>query len=87
MDTEEFKQRANELIEFISEYNDGVGDLDVSPDVHPGFLTDQLPGNLKIFKNHNKFFVNLKILQILLRSLQTNSNRYSMTSRTNSSLD
>lgn len=49
MDTKEFKQYAKELIEFISEYNDGVGNFDVSPEVYPGFLTDNLPGKYFIY--------------------------------------
>lgn len=51
MDTEEFKQSAKELIEFISEYNDGVRDLNVYPEVYPGFLLQQLPGKYLLLTN------------------------------------
>lgn len=43
MDNEEFKQRGKEMIDYICNYLDTLGNRRVTPSVEPGYLRSQLP--------------------------------------------
>lgn len=43
MDTKEFRQRGREMIDYIAEYMESVGERRVTPDVEPGYLRDLIP--------------------------------------------
>ena len=43
MDTKEFRQRGREMVDYIAEYMESVGDRRVTPDVEPGYLRDLIP--------------------------------------------
>ncbi|XP_038217660.1 histidine decarboxylase [Zerene cesonia] len=44
MDHREFRVKAKELVDFIADYLENVGDHRVYPDVQPGYLHKRLPG-------------------------------------------
>lgn len=43
MDTKEFRQRGREMVDYIAEYMETVGERRVTPDVEPGYLRDLIP--------------------------------------------
>lgn len=43
MDSSEFRQRGREMVDYIAEYMESVGDRRVTPDVEPGYLRDLIP--------------------------------------------
>jgi aromatic-L-amino-acid decarboxylase len=45
MDAEEFRRRGHELIDWIADHVEGVGDLRVAPDIQPGAVRAQLPAH------------------------------------------
>lgn len=45
MDTKEFRQRGREMVDYIAEYMESVGERRVTPDVEPGYLRDLIPKN------------------------------------------
>ena len=45
MDADEFRRRGHELIDWIADYVEGVGDRRVSPDAAPGAVRAALPAH------------------------------------------
>ena len=43
MDTKEFRQRGREMVDYIAEYMESVGDRRVTPTVEPGYLRALIP--------------------------------------------
>jgi aromatic-L-amino-acid decarboxylase len=43
MDSSEFRQRGREMVDYIAEYMESVGDRRVTPDVEPGYLRELIP--------------------------------------------
>ncbi len=43
MDSTEFRQRGREMVDYIAEYMESVGERRVTPDVEPGYLRDLIP--------------------------------------------
>jgi hypothetical protein len=43
MDSSEFRQRGREMVDYIAEYMESVGDRRVTPDVEPGYLRYLIP--------------------------------------------
>ena len=43
MDTEEFRVRGKEMVDYICDYMDGLSLRRVTPNVEPGYLRDLLP--------------------------------------------
>ncbi|GJQ71430.1 Tdc2 [Trypoxylus dichotomus] len=43
MDCQEFKKRANEMVEYVCEYMENLASRRVTPDVEPGYLSKLLP--------------------------------------------
>ena len=43
MDTEEFRMRGKEMVDYICEYMNGLSSRRVTPDLEPGYLRKMLP--------------------------------------------
>jgi aromatic-L-amino-acid decarboxylase len=43
MDTEEFRMRGKEMVDYICDYMDGLSSRRVTPNVEPGYLRNILP--------------------------------------------
>ena len=43
MDCKEFRQRGREMVDYIAEYMETVGERRVTPAVEPGYLRDMIP--------------------------------------------
>ena len=43
MDCKEFRQRGREMVDYIAEYMETVGERRVTPGVEPGYLRDMIP--------------------------------------------
>ena len=43
MNSSEFRQRGREMVDYIAEYMESVGERRVTPDVEPGYLRDLIP--------------------------------------------
>ena len=43
MDGKEFRQRGREMVDYIAEYMETVGERRVTPAVEPGYLRDLIP--------------------------------------------
>nr|CAD7206447.1 unnamed protein product [Timema douglasi] len=43
MDTEEFRVRGKEMVDYICDYMNGLGSRPVYPSIEPGFLTNLIP--------------------------------------------
>ena len=43
MDGQEFRQRGREMVDYIAEYMETVGERRVTPAVEPGYLRDMIP--------------------------------------------
>ena len=43
MDSKEFRQRGREMVDYIAEYMETVGERRVTPGVEPGYLRDLIP--------------------------------------------
>lgn len=43
MDCKEFRQRGREMVDYIAEYMETVGERRVTPGVEPGYLRDLIP--------------------------------------------
>ena len=44
MDGKEIRQRGREMVDYIAEYMETVGERRVTPGVEPGYLRDLIPG-------------------------------------------
>lgn len=55
MDVEEFRKRGTEMVEYICEYLETLGERRVTPCVEPGYLRHLLPGKF-FFKHTLNFF-------------------------------
>lgn len=44
MNVEEFRKHGKALIDFIADYSANIENIDVLPDVEPGFLSPLIPG-------------------------------------------
>jgi Pyridoxal-dependent decarboxylase conserved domain len=45
MDSEEFRQRGREMVDYIVEYMETLGERRVTPSVEPGYLREMIPKN------------------------------------------
>ena len=43
MESKEFRQRGREMVDYIAEYMESVGERRVTPAVEPGYLRDLIP--------------------------------------------
>ena len=53
MDSQEFRRRGTEMVEYICQYLDTLGERRVTPCVEPGYLRHLLPG--RNFRVHVRF--------------------------------
>lgn len=44
MDNQEFRKRGTEMVEYICQYLETLGDRRVTPSVEPGYLRNLIPG-------------------------------------------
>ncbi|XP_055374436.1 aromatic-L-amino-acid decarboxylase [Condylostylus longicornis] len=62
MNTEQFKKYGYDVIEYICDYNENIGDRDVAPTIDPGYLKDLIPSEAPLdgedFENVLKDFEN-----------------------------
>lgn len=54
MDVEEFRKRGTEMVEYICEYLETLGERRVTPCVEPGYLRHLLPGKF-LLQAHIQF--------------------------------
>ena len=45
MDSAEFRQRGREMVDYIVEYMETLGERRVTPSVQPGYLREMIPKN------------------------------------------
>lgn len=64
MDCDEFRKRGSEMVEYICQYLETLGDRRVTPSVEPGYLRHLLPGNNpQIIRHFNSNYFNVKLLK------------------------